>query len=53
MEQATATRHSLHLQASDPKETLEIVRGARFEHYILGRANFDVRLAVEQWKFHR
>src|SRR5262245_33089327 len=45
MEQAKVTRHSLHLQAFNPDELLDVVRGARFEHYILDRANFGVRLA--------
>jgi AraC-like DNA-binding protein len=47
MEQTTFTTDSLHLHAFDPEQLLEVVRGARFEHYILGRANLDVRL--QRW----
>src|SRR5262249_32475026 len=40
-------RQSLHLQGFDPEHLAEIVRGARFEHYILTRAQCEVK--HERW----
>jgi AraC family transcriptional regulator, ethanolamine operon transcriptional activator len=36
-------RQSLHLQGFDPERLAEIIRGARFEHYILTRSRCEVR----------
>jgi AraC family transcriptional regulator, ethanolamine operon transcriptional activator len=38
------TTQSVHLQGFSPEQLLEVVRGARFEHYILSRAKCDARL---------
>lgn len=35
---------SVHLQGFSPEQLQEVVRGARFEHYILSRAKCDARL---------
>jgi hypothetical protein len=36
-------RQSLHLDGFDPDQLAEIVRGGRFEHYILARSKCSVR----------
>jgi len=45
------TTHSLHLQSFSPEQLLEVVRGARFEHYILARSRCDARL--DRWSTGR
>jgi AraC-like DNA-binding protein len=39
------TTSSLHLRSFEPDQLLEVVHGARFEHYILGRTRCSARLA--------
>lgn len=47
MPPSTFTAHSLQLEAFSPEQLLEVVRGARFEHYILARSQCDARL--DRW----
>lgn len=47
MSPSTFTAYSLRLQAFNPEQLLEVVRGARFEHYILARSQCDTRL--DRW----
>jgi AraC family ethanolamine operon transcriptional activator len=41
--ESTVVRQSLRLQGFAPERMEEIIRGGRFEHYILSRANCEVR----------
>src|SRR5262245_14614810 len=40
-------KHSIQLQGFSPEELLGVVRGARLEHFILSRAECDVR--IDHW----
>lgn len=46
--ESTVVRRSLHLQGFAPERMEEIVRGGRFEHYVLSRTECEVR--HERWE---